>query len=60
MEQIYDDRNHPEVIAKGEEVYLYMSKNETFTTKELNIIFNILEKCNENLSRLLFNTLQKI
>ena len=60
LDEIYRADNHPEVIAKGSEVFHYVSKDESLNTSQINLIFNLLEKCHENLSKSLFQTLQKM
>ena len=60
LDDIFRADNHPEVIAKGEEVFLYMAKNEALNHHLINLIFNLIEKCHENLSKSLFSTLQRI
>ena len=45
LDEIYRADNHPEVIAKGEDVFLYMSKDECLNKYHIDLIFNLLEKC---------------
>ena len=59
LKEIYRADNHPEVIAKGEDVLLYMARDEKLQKEHVDLVFDLLEKCHENLSKSLFSTLQK-
>jgi hypothetical protein len=60
LSEIYKADNHPEVIAKGEEVLLYLSRDAALSHQHINLVFDLLQKCHENLSKSLFRTLQKV
>jgi hypothetical protein len=45
LEEIFRPDNHPEVIAKGEEVFLYMTKDGYLNKHLIDLVFNLLEKC---------------
>jgi hypothetical protein len=60
LQEIYRADNHPEVISKGEEVFLFLVKEDRLNEDYINVIFNLLEKCHEHLSKSLFATLQRV
>lgn len=42
MDEIFRADNHPEVIAKGEEVFIYMTNTSSLSKYLIDLIFNLL------------------
>lgn len=60
LEQIFSADNHPEIIAKGKEIYQFMCKQEILQENQINILLNLIDKSHENVRKSIYLILQSL